>query len=341
MTKPISRKEKNCLNCGYIVDKEYCSNCGQENLEAKESFWTFLTYLFRLNLALDGKFSVTLKNLIKRPGFVSREYMDGRRASYIHPIRMYLFFSFILFIAFFASFNVKKLEINGRPISEIRGMPAAAFSEFTSQINNGVPMSREVFKNYSDSILIGNFHFTEDKYSSKEEYDSLLKAGAVNDSWLKRQDTYKRLEINDRYKNNFVRVNEEIFEATLHSIPRIMILSLPFLALWLKLIYARQKQFYYVGHAIFTVHFLIIVFFSIFIMLVIGKIAAMIHFSWLNYISWALGLSLFYYLFRAMLYFYGGSFVTTILKCFLFSIAFFSTLVLLFIFFFVQSFYAV
>lgn len=339
--KSDNRKDKNCLNCGYTVERNFCSNCGQENLEPKESFWQFLTHLFRLNLALDGKFIATLKKLVTRPGFVSREYMAGRRASYIHPIRMYLFFSFILFIAFFSFFNVKKIEIHGKPLSTIKGLSQDQFDEFTSEINNGIPMSREDFKHYSDSMLIGNFHFTEDRYKSKEQYDSLLKAGVVSDSWLKRQDTYKRLEINERFKNNYIRVNEEIFEATLHSIPRIMILSLPILALFLKLIYTRQKQFYYVGHAIFTVHFLIIVFFSILIMLGIAKVANMAHLNWINYLNWVLGLSLIYYLFKAMRYFYGEKIAKTIFKCFLFSMAFFATLFLLFVFFFVESFYAV
>jgi hypothetical protein len=40
-----------------------------------------------------------------RPGFLSREYMKGRRASYLHPIKMYVFTSAIFFLLFFSVFT--------------------------------------------------------------------------------------------------------------------------------------------------------------------------------------------------------------------------------------------
>ena len=50
----------------------------------------------------DGKFFSTVKYLLKRPGFLSTEYVKGRRASYLNPIRMYVFTSAIFFIILFS-----------------------------------------------------------------------------------------------------------------------------------------------------------------------------------------------------------------------------------------------
>lgn len=101
MSHPAQRKEKNCLNCGTTVIGRYCHHCGQENVEPKESVWQLLLHFFNDITHFDGKFFSTLKELLFKPGFLSTQYMIGRRATYLNPIRMYLFTSFIFFLLFF------------------------------------------------------------------------------------------------------------------------------------------------------------------------------------------------------------------------------------------------
>jgi hypothetical protein len=100
------RKEKDCLNCGATVIGPYCHNCGQENIEPKESFWHLILHFFNDITHFDGKFFTTLRILLFRPGFLSKEYMSGKRVSYLNPIRMYLFTSFIFFLVFFSVFKL-------------------------------------------------------------------------------------------------------------------------------------------------------------------------------------------------------------------------------------------
>ena len=95
------RKEKTCLNCNAHLYGRYCHNCGQENIEPKETFWGLITHFLYDITHFDGKFFNTLKHLIIKPGFLSREYINGRRATYLHPIRMYVFTSAFFFIIFF------------------------------------------------------------------------------------------------------------------------------------------------------------------------------------------------------------------------------------------------
>jgi hypothetical protein len=96
------RKEKICLNCNANLHGRYCHVCGQENLEPKESVWHLTTHFFNDITHFDGKFFSTVKLLITKPGFLSKEYMIGRRASYLNPIRMYVFTSAIFFLIFFS-----------------------------------------------------------------------------------------------------------------------------------------------------------------------------------------------------------------------------------------------
>lgn len=104
------RKEKVCLNCNTEVHGRFCHVCGQENREPKESVWGLITHFFNDITHFDGKFFSTVKYLVARPGFLPAEYVKGRRASYLNPIRMYIFTSALFFIIFFSMTGIDKIE---------------------------------------------------------------------------------------------------------------------------------------------------------------------------------------------------------------------------------------
>lgn len=85
----------------------YCHVCGQENLVPKETFWHLVAHFIYDVTHFDGKFFATLKYLIFKPGFLSEEYIKGRRMTYLHPIRMYVFSSAIFFLVFFSIIGTK------------------------------------------------------------------------------------------------------------------------------------------------------------------------------------------------------------------------------------------
>ncbi len=101
------RKEKICLNCKADLYGRFCHVCGQQNLEPKESVWHLVQHFFNDITHFDGSFFSTVKFLLRKPGFLSAEYIAGRRASYLNPIRMYVFTSAFFFIILF---SLKKPE---------------------------------------------------------------------------------------------------------------------------------------------------------------------------------------------------------------------------------------
>lgn len=90
----------------------YCHECGQENLEPKETVWHLVQHFFNDITHFDGKFFSTVKLLLRKPGFLSAEYIAGRRMSYLNPIRMYVFTSAFFFIILF---SLKKPEDMVKP----------------------------------------------------------------------------------------------------------------------------------------------------------------------------------------------------------------------------------
>lgn len=345
------RKEKNCLNCGIHVKGRYCHRCGQENIEPKETVWHLVTHFFQDITHFDGKFFSSLKYLFKRPGFLSREYMIGRRASYINPIRMYVFTSAIFFLIFFSFMTVEKkslisdVSMNGKTYKQIEAMDSLAFDAFTRNVNKedgrpAVPMTREVFKKYFDSsALTGTVHFTNSGYKSKAEYDSVLATGKKKDNWFRRQLIYKEIELNEKYRDKGGQIVKDFADILLHSLPQIFFILLPLFALILKMLYIRRKEYYYVNHGIFSIHFYIFWFICMLLILVLSEINEKLGWSIINYIQVLIGLGIFFYLYKCMRNFYRQRRAKTIFKFLILCFLLFITIMLLFLVFIFYSLY--
>ena len=337
------RKEKDCLNCGTQVIGPFCHNCGQENIEPKESIWHLVSHFFQDITHFDGKFFTSLKDLILKPGFLSKEYMIGRRVRYLNPIRMYLFTSAIFFLIFFSLYTVNEKSLNldtvikGKTLTEINKMDSAKFSEFTKKFNKGKPMSRKEFEATIDSNA---FNIAPGKYRSKKEYDSLLKAGVKKHNWVERQLVYKNLELKEKYGSNPKLILVALINRFMHSLPQMLFVMLPLFALILKLVYIRRKQFYYVDHVIFTIHLYIFIFLVMLVTFGISKLRSLLHWDWLGFIIAIFVLGIFFYFYKALRKFYKQRRAKTILKYFILLILFFVTTLFMFTVFFFFSIFA-
>lgn len=346
------REEKNCLNCNAQLHGKFCHVCGQENIPPKDSVWHLVSHFFNDITHFDGKFFNTLGLLIKRPGFLTREYSRGRRVSYLNPVRMYIFTSFIFFFISFTLFSADREEDNtkrtynkGLSQVQIEQMDSAGFNRETSKINAdmgkpAVPMTRAEFAAFADSIENrSGFALTASiNYRSEEEYDSLLKAGKRHDGWLIRQFVYRVIAVNRKYEFNGHRIAAALMGSVFHSIPQLLFISLPVLALLLKLFYARRKQFFYVDHAIFSVHLYIFVFIALLFIFAADELQVRLHWEIFDWIRGLLYFSLFFYQLKAMRNFYQQNWGKTILKFILLDVVFAFVIAVLFAIFFMLSF---
>ena len=315
------RKENNCLNCNAQLSGPFCHICGQENIEPKESVWHLITHFFNDITHFDGKFFNTLGLLIKKPGFLPGEYMLGRRASYLNPIRMYIFTSAIFFLIFFSFYHVseKKMsnafKFNDKKLSELLAMTPDSLKIITAKMNGGEPVPVDQLEKFFDSASKKQgIHFTGRTYQSKREYDSILSKGIKKHNWLERQIIYKEIEINEKYQNNVNRFSSALFSIFTHSFPQILFVSLPIFALLLKLLYIRRKNFYYVSHGIFAIHFYIFLFIAMLFVFGTGLLKENFHWQWLIYIQNILAVIIFFYWYKAMRNFYRQSRRKTIVK---------------------------
>lgn len=220
-TQPI-RAEKDCLNCGTEVPERYCTHCGQENAVPHESFGHLFNHFFADVIHYDSKTLLTLKYLLFRPGFLTKEYIAGKRVRYVNPIKLYIFTSFVFYFFYFL--------LQGSPVNT----------------------AKPVIVNRTDSVSRA-FTNNLDKYSNEEAYREAQKAlpEAQQDGALKRRAIhayYKEKEARERGEGGL----NEHFK---HNYPKMMFVLLPLFALYLKWLYHRRKKWFYADHAIFSLHF--------------------------------------------------------------------------------------
>ena len=89
-TNSAAANRSACTNCGSTLTAEYCAHCGQSQQDARVSVVTWLREFLSEQFSLTARLPRTLFALLFRPGFLSLEWQQGRRARYIDPTRLYL-----------------------------------------------------------------------------------------------------------------------------------------------------------------------------------------------------------------------------------------------------------
>jgi hypothetical protein len=88
-----------CPNCGTPLVRRYCAQCGQKVGPINPTVHDFVHDLTHEFLHVDGKIFRTVRLLATRPGLLTREYFEGRKARSVSPLRLYLIFSVMYFAA--------------------------------------------------------------------------------------------------------------------------------------------------------------------------------------------------------------------------------------------------
>lgn len=90
--------EGTCANCSQPLNGTYCSACGQRQVDLDQPFRELAREAMESFLSFDARILRTLWPLIRRPGFLTAEFLVGRRVGYVHPFKLYFAFSLMLFL---------------------------------------------------------------------------------------------------------------------------------------------------------------------------------------------------------------------------------------------------
>ncbi|HUR11363.1 MAG TPA: DUF3667 domain-containing protein [Flavitalea sp.] len=359
MSHSKEKKANVCLNCETKLVGDFCHTCGQEDTDLHDSFWHLCYHFFHDMTHIEAKWFNTMKYLIIRPGFLSKEYLRGRRVNYLHPIRMYVItsaFFFILFFTFFHSGNSAAGKIghqeqhiadslygNWHSAREF-ALKNANSKEDTLEVEKALKMiSQSALGEIVDSLdkttmrsPIINLVYTG--YATKDDYirDQKRLPLKERDSWIERMITYRKIDVSQKIDADPDGFFDFSYNNLVHKIPQLLFVSLPLFALLLKFLYWRQNV-YYSQHAIFSLHLYVFTFISLLFYFTFSKLQDVYHWGWLRYALAVCILYMIVYTFMAMKSFYKQGFFKTLGKYFLLNLMSLTVMFLLFVAFFIFS----
>ena len=147
----------NCLNCGTQLTGQYCGQCGQRAMSRFISIWELLRDAFGDLFELDSRLWRTLAPLLVRPGLLTKDYLEGRRARYMPPFRMYLVLSLLFFVvAFFDPRDELAIFYEPAPEStaEIRTPPGMSQEEVDAKLAEAREEGRRAIQELIDEGIL-------------------------------------------------------------------------------------------------------------------------------------------------------------------------------------------
>jgi hypothetical protein len=78
-----------CPNCGSTTTGRFCQDCGQQEL-VRLTMGGFLAHAFSRIFSMDRGYLRTFVGLMKSPGVVARDFVNGRRVWYTNPLTYWL-----------------------------------------------------------------------------------------------------------------------------------------------------------------------------------------------------------------------------------------------------------
>jgi hypothetical protein len=332
-----------CLNCGTRLRGQYCGICGQRSRNRLISIWQLLREAFGDVLELDSRLWRTLLPLLIRPGQLTRDYLEGRRARYMPPFRTYLVLSVIFFVVAF--FNPKEdlkmlwdpePEPSAEEIAALEEQQKTVAAENQEQVDRALQELKEL--DAEDTIseaLIAELADDDDEFevsfgSGGNGFFDDCESATISDEgdlpeWVKKRFSDERVK--EICEKNKARGVENFGDAIVDNVPVALIVLLPLMAMVLKILYPLSRR-YFVEHLLFFVHFHAFFFLILILQIIFSRIVGLLgpEDGAVDSIgTLILVIASFYvpvYLYKAMRHVYGQGHLITIPKYLLLTITY-------------------
>jgi hypothetical protein len=294
-----------CGNCDAEITGKYCAQCGQHYEPHVHSLGHFLTEAAENITHADSRVWLTLWPLLAKPGFLTREFFEGRRARYLPPFRLYLVVSAAFFLLWAVLPEKEHKAVVIDPVGRVV-----------------VPIGEEIDRAIGDPA---EEHETPEQ-RAKRICDGAHYTGPGESIISPRVPVACHKIVLDNGRN--------FLHSYLGNIPRSLFILLPGLAVLMKLMYWRPRR-YYVEHLLFFVHNHAAVFLLMALYLLLARGLELL--AWPTWpLTMALYVYLFWYSYKSMRRFYGQGKWLTRFKFLLLGTAYFigATVLLTFIAFF-------
>ncbi len=244
-----------CRNCGTVYFGNYCNECGQEAYTGAPTALGFIYEFLTRNLFERGKVHRTMWHLVRYPGGLTVDFLEGRRQRFIRPVRLYFILSVMYFLLLsFQNSSVKKY------LSDPAPAPTAA----------AVPAAEPATAVRKPTIVLGPVKIDPNAGQAVEGDERRTEPMFVNFPYDKEWDKYPAWQAFKKRDREFTELSNEQRKEALYRImvdqaPKAMFFLVPVFAFFLKGLFALRR-IPYGAHLLFSFHFHSYVFFMLLLM---------------------------------------------------------------------------
>ena len=264
-----------CEDCGAELHGDYCSKCGQVAVDYRRSFRHVIADVADSFLNWDSKFIQTIGLLLIKPGWLTNQFVAGKRTRFLHPLRLYLLVSIAFFLA------VRFIPMGGPTIDKSKLTPEAraeakeAMAKMTNLPEDVRAQVNKALDEAAASPEPGGQSGPQNGPSPtakpvKKEPQKLI---IFDDPEGPKTPFEKWMDQKVRAKIGEDGTKVQLFADTLRSnISTMMLFCIPLFAFVLKILYIRKGRFY-IEHLVYALHIHSFFYFAVLIM-VFGAMAA-------------------------------------------------------------------
>ncbi|HET6471145.1 MAG TPA: DUF3667 domain-containing protein [Pseudomonadales bacterium] len=235
----MSETAATCPNCGAPRLGRFCSACGQNDRSYLRATRELVGEVLSEAFDLDSRLARTLRCLILRPGFLSREFASDRRATYVSPVRLY----FVVSVVFF---TVLSLATRFESVKVDANAPA--------QVEFDLDHDADLARMYGDLTDAQRARLKTILEKHGVATDAVKRRIAELDAANAARPAPTVSEFEQLLSDRVLDIAEDprgAYQNVISDLPAAMFLTLPLYALWLKLMYRRR---FYAEHLVFALH---------------------------------------------------------------------------------------
>ena len=259
-----------CLNCGAELQGKYCHVCGQEATSKTPTVGAFLVEYANHAFIWDSNFLKTLWNLIRRPGYLTKEFIAGKFASHEHPLKLNMFLLFVLITLFVFFAGTEKVNNKVHNITNNEAVLAGLQLEFMidrGELDTTLLSPQDTvqllaplfFANQYPGFIrcIDTLENTHDK--GLDKWIAVIPHTFIEDSIMVEYESgcYRINQELKTAQNELMLVNsiaQELVDLIARYFPLLVLFTAPFLAISLRFV-QRKNRLPRIHHFIFALHY--------------------------------------------------------------------------------------
>lgn len=244
-----------CENCGSALVGPYCAQCGQPAIDYRRSFISLIADAADAFFNLDARFFQSFGLLLFKPWRLTNEFIEGKRARHVHPLRVYLIASVVFFLVInFLSRGSHVQEHKSKKHDEFftisntppttKGAPSPSISFDFSKLPESQPGPVPSPRMEANAAASPATSATPAPHALFEDLDRQQNIPPWL-RWVEGRAKDKLGPTGDR--------GDLFMRALISNIAPMVLCCIPLFALVLKILYIFKRRFY-IDHLIFALH---------------------------------------------------------------------------------------